>query len=223
MRWKLLICIVLMVGNAHAQLGINGYYQFQSPDYWTISSDGDTPVSLVENVPAFGVDFRIKPFAEKRIDLIPEIRMALASNTTLGTNDYTWSLFSFNLNTNIYPLDFNGDCNCPTFSKQNTFFKKGFYFRISPGVSRLSQKVKMEATTVRNTQFLFNLGVGAGLDIGVSRRLTVSPFVMGRFYPELFWNDLEESILFSEKIEKKTTFFTQLNVGFRVEFQIIDD
>jgi len=45
--------------------------------------------------------------------------------------------FGLEVPIHFYFLDIEGDCNCPTFSKDGNFFTKGLYAYISPGVRRL--------------------------------------------------------------------------------------
>src|SRR5688500_13551386 len=58
-----------------------------------------------------------------------EFRPGLGYRTThLGSSyDGYFNSFDFDLGTAVYPFDFAGDCDCPTFSKEGGLFKKGFF------------------------------------------------------------------------------------------------
>ncbi|HHB52401.1 MAG TPA: autotransporter outer membrane beta-barrel domain-containing protein [Saprospiraceae bacterium] len=224
MRWSLLIGWMFLMGNiAIAQVGFSGFYSLQNQDYWKVSYDDGTEVRLVDNVAVFGLSYKLKPFEKKRIEFIPEFNYAMKSNASFGEAKAGWGMMSVVLHTDFYPLEFNGDCHCPTFTKQNPFFKKGFFLRVSPGISLVSHQIEENNVLKKEATVKFNLGVGAGLDIGLSPRLTVTPYAVARFYPKLNWTSLDNSLVFAGEIEKMTTNFMQINLGLRVELQIVDN
>ncbi|MCB9291906.1 MAG: hypothetical protein H6559_02055 [Lewinellaceae bacterium] len=58
----------------------------------------------------------------------------------------TWlSLF---LNANIYFLDLEGDCDCPTFSKSGGFLQKGLFLPHTLRTSWIQSKVENEGIAV---------------------------------------------------------------------------
>lgn len=140
---------------------------------------------------AIGVDywFRMK---DKRIEFLPEIGFAY-SKSSLGPEqartEFSHSAIFFNLNARIYPMDFAGDCDCPTFSNQSTLIKKGFYFELSPGVALNNSSNDVEWTDAEGniielgSNFTsYKIGLGAGLDIGVSNLLTINPYAMYNYH-----------------------------------------
>lgn len=130
---------------------------------------------------------------KKRIEFLPEIGFKRSANSlrVSGANEdnkYTSNAFFFNFNTRIYPLDFGGDCDCPTFSKDGDLIKKGFYFALSPGLAYYNTSLSgrfMESEDLdqSNSFLAYKVGLGAGLDIGLSDFLTINPYV---FYNR-FW------------------------------------
>lgn len=109
----------------------------------------------------------------------------------LGNFDYKANYWSVQLSTSFYPLDFEGDCNCPTFSKQGNFIKKGFFFQVVPEVGLFNKTwntvtIAGPVETKENDAY-FAIGGGAGIDIGISDLLTITPMIRLTYYPSLEW------------------------------------
>ena len=186
----------LFFGNAvNAQFGISARYQSNTNSQWDAlyQNVGNTNDKLFSTSLEFGVNywFRLK---ENRIEFLPEITYALANtnlnNESLEVIDHKRRSYNFNMNIQIYPLDFKGDCNCPTFSKDGNIISKGFYWLLSPGISfhKLSSTFPDDSTVSASDQSItsFRVGIGAGLDIGLTDIITVSPFAM---YSQNFSNN----------------------------------
>jgi len=173
-----------------AQMGINLGYQINEADGWRISESSNPAVANGYKV---GLDywFRLK---NKRIEFTPELSYAFYESAPLPeTYDYRIEFFSFQFNTNFYLLDLLNDCNCPTFSKQNDFFKKGFFIRVAPGVTGL--RLHHNDPDINTTAFYDKdlghlqpmIGLGLGLDIGLSDLITISPILTANYIPNLKW------------------------------------
>lgn len=140
-----------------------------------------------------------KSLKEKRIDFLPEITYSFKNKFESFNNTapspiqaYETNLqrIGFIFNTHVYPMDFSGDCNCPTFSKQNDFLKKGLFFILSPGVEYFISDLSYEDIEQEGSSSIaFKIGTGVGLDIGVSNLLTISPFAMINYYPKMIGSD----------------------------------
>lgn len=86
--------------------------------------------------------------------------------------------------TRVYPFSFYDDCDCPTFSKSSGFFKDGFFLSLSPYIGRY--EFSMDNSLQENhTDLLFHIDVGAGLDIGFSDQVTLTPEVRFRYLPKV--------------------------------------
>jgi len=141
-----------------------------------------------------GIDFWFR-LKTKRVEFLPELGINY-SQTSFETEITQYSLdynyLYFNLNTRIYPMDFEGDCDCPTFSNQSTLIKKGFYFELSPGVGYYTSHYDSSLPTVSNPEgetntatvdaFSYKIGVAVGLDIGLSNLLTINPYAMYNYH-----------------------------------------
>ncbi len=95
--------------------------------------------------------------------------------------------------------------------------------KISPGISSLHQSVGEGTAVMKEAKFIYSLGIGLGLDIGISEKITLTPFVSQRFYSEMTWADLNKSLPDLGVFDENPGAFQQLNVGIRVEFQLLNN
>jgi hypothetical protein len=136
-------------------------------------SDGITEV---------GIDYWFKPFEERRIEFTPTL-MAGFDSYGLDQMGVDYLGLSFVPKTKIYPMDFEGDCDCPTFSKDGNFLTKGFFLELAPGVIYSTHRfINMDdalgpIVDESQSSVSWRLGVGAGVDIGVSDLITITPYV----------------------------------------------
>ncbi|NND32857.1 MAG: hypothetical protein HKN76_09720 [Saprospiraceae bacterium] len=122
---------------------------------------------------AAGYWFRL---ANRRIEFLPEVNYGKVSLPATEIDlESDLRHFGLALPVAVYPLDLEGDCKCPTFSKQNEWFKKGFFIELVPAYQRL-QAMEANGDEVTWTNQI-NLGGGLGLDIGASDLITVTPLV----------------------------------------------
>lgn len=102
----------------------------------------------------------------------------------------------FQFKTNIYLFDFGTDCDCPTFGKQGPALHKGFFIQLAPGISYVSgssQPNYYETAAFKDQAWLPTIGLGAGIDFGVSKFLTVSPtLTYRRSLGQFHWQALEQ-------------------------------
>lgn len=182
----LLFAFLLSPFAAFAQFGVSYQYQLYQVDDW------NTVLGEALDVPAGGflptghryeLDYWIKALPDYRLELMPALSYAEANYQFEGT---TWRLrtIGVQLNTNIYPFDWEGDCDCPVWSKSEPVFKKGFFLQLSPGLRqvRTDRQTRDGGGTggpvaADASALVPHLGVGAGLDIGLSDLLTLSPLV----------------------------------------------
>jgi len=173
----LFLCFSALVftQNVNAQIGISGTYTSVNTDF-----EFDRDFSGFAPSYTFGIDywFRLK---NQRVEFYPQLSWLRSSteeydnlNMPGETVSQQFNLYSLKLNTRLYPFDFNGDCNCPTWKKEGSTFSKGFYFMATVGAGSLDQN-SFESGGTNAT--IFSYGLGTGLDIGLSNFLTLSPFV----------------------------------------------
>ena len=116
---------------SYAQIGIRAKYdinKFKEADK-ALSSCFETD-DIFSSGFELGVDYWFR-LEKRRVEFMPEIYFA-HSNTAI-TDDVFESMnlnrIGFNLNVHLYPLDFEEDCDCPTFSKEGPGIQKGFFFQ----------------------------------------------------------------------------------------------
>jgi len=159
----------------NGQIGVSTKFQVNSHKYAT-ESVSDASLE-------YGLNYWFR-FKNKRIEFLPEVVYSSHSEDPLLSENrfesFKRTYIGLNIPTHIYPLDFEGDCNCPTFSKQGSFIKKGFHWIINPGL--MSHKVDAPlreafgTDTWSESSLVFRIGIGAGLDIGVTDLITITPF-----------------------------------------------
>ncbi len=186
----------LIIHKTSAQYGINASYQLFSASNWEglIQRSGLEGAAPIESGFAVGIDrwFRLK---NARVEFFPELNYARYSvdwgdNTTSMAHQQI-SLFA---NTHFYLFDLAGDCDCPTFSKDGNFVKKGFYVELSPGVSYAISSFKGRNSDPSNSSIIPSIGLGVGVDIGLSDLLTITPMVRFRRHFGVEWENLSENL-----------------------------
>ena len=158
------------------QVGINGGFSTFVADEW-MDLIGVITDNNFENPSGFqfGADYRFR-LKQRRVEFLPELGYGkYYSDNTPNEVKIDWA--GFYLNTNVYPFNFEGDCDCPTWSKSGGIFEKGFFVQVSPGINWTGTKVKDELKFSDENEMNFSLGIGAGIDIGLSEFVTVSPMV----------------------------------------------
>jgi hypothetical protein len=186
-RWLSLLCITAFPCLCHAQVGVNLRYLIGQ------SNILDT-VGISQNGFHGSVEYHLR-LKEKRL----EFRPGLGYRFTLNNPDHNGNIKAFDVDfgTAIYPFDFGGDCNCPTFSKQGTLVKKGFFFEVIPGASyqiltRLrSTPDDPSKLPIRSKNLVWKLGGAAGLDIGVSEHYTMTPMLSATYLSSSEWEGLQ--------------------------------
>lgn len=187
------VLFVLLFASAQAQFGLSASYLSQRAPDWQFRDAVSGAVLADPPGTGFSIGadywFRMK---KVRIEFLPELNYAQTSATAydLETRSRWYSLF---FNVNFYPFDFKGDCDCPTFSKQNDFLAKGFFLQVSPGISYLDNRAGSNPE-LRSTATALSAGLAAGLDIGVSDLLTISPVIGLRYFPNAEWDSLPAAL-----------------------------
>ncbi len=174
---------------AAAQAGVQASWNsLQAPTWSDLLQERYATDPLPATGWHLGLDywFRLK---NRRLEFTPELGFSrLAFQAEEGA--FSLQALGFQLHTNLYFLDFDNDCSCPTFSKQGSFLEKGLFLQLSPGWMRWQLKAPTETGETTESSGAFVLGVGVGLDVGVHDLLTLTPFLRWNFVPALSWNAL---------------------------------
>ena len=225
-RTVLFLVAFLSLSFAYGQIGIRTSYLTGGDPTWDLVGLSDLQNELVgpETGFAVGLDywFRLK---NQRIEFYPEINYATLSDDLAGDVDLQFNMLSFYLNTQIYFLDFAGDCDCPTFSKDGTFVDKGLFLLISPGYSLQNFEISPNDGEIQKLDnSTFNIGAGLGLDIGVTDAITITPFGGARYFLATPWSDHDTVYSVNDNLGSLTPgqdnllqFFAGLRLGFRFD------
>lgn len=219
-----------MVSIASGQIGIRSTYLTSDDPVWDLVEISGTPSELVGPETGFsiGLDYWFR-LRNQRIEFYPEINYATLSDDLQGDVDLKFNSYSFYLNTQIYFLDFMGDCDCPTFSKDGTFVDKGLFLLLSPGYSFQNFEITpQEGTNQKIESSAFSIGAGLGLDIGVSDAVTITPFGGARYFLSTPWTEIGEETTYlvdnqfasiRSDQEQLLQFFAGIRLGFRFDEQ----
>jgi len=217
----------------HAQVGFSfSYGQLNHPDWDELVRNNDnTAFDLPNDGPFLNtawrviIDYTHKIIKDKRIDFHPELSWSYSDFETINLQtgepiNLALNLLGFHYNTNIYLLDLDGDCDCPTWRKEGPTFKKGFFIQLSPGVNIFNKTIDLEGNNFKENDVVFSLGAGAGMDIGLNEMLTITPFVKANLFLSTDWTDLNTLRIIEIEMEdgQNQTSFNQLSVGIRVGF-----
>ena len=202
-----------------AQFGINAGYRTNGANNWEKYYANQ---DFLKSGFKVGIDywFRLKA---TRIEFTPELAYTNFKSEVIQPWDdiinVKSQIYSLYLNTNIYFLDLENDCNCPTWSKSNDFFKKGIFFQITPGLNYFQNFVENPLLeTEKVNDFVFSIGAGLGLDIGISNMVTVTPLVNYHYYFGATWDGLADQLGVDVENQEasETTNLQQIFLGLRL-------
>ncbi len=210
----LLVFTTCALCQVSGQIGFSGAYKTFTADSWDDyfrSEFAENPGSATGYAAAVNYWFRLK---NRRIEFLPELSYERFENMA-GTSNFEHRILGFYFNTNIYPFDFESDCDCPTWSKTGNFFTKGFFIQVSPGIWQLHNRYETDQQ-YEDENLTWAIGGGAGLDLGISDFLTVTPMVKMYYSPDNTWNNLpgfsSEAVAVSSNIRQ---LYAGLKIGFR--------
>lgn len=230
-QFKILVISIFLCAsyNSQAQFGIRLKYNDANFNNWenALKSSLNAESRLFSPGYEMGADywFRLK---KRRIEFMPEVAYAFSKTTYENASlDYLqYRAFNFNFHTHLYALDMEGDCDCPTFSKQGSGLNKGLFFHFTPGISLMTA----EAVTRPESSFLFTenmteaivlrAGVGVGMDIGVSDLLTVTPIISYYFQSSVTWEGFPQSSTVQDDVSVNPNMLQlSLRLGFRPDYR----
>jgi len=191
-------CFLIIFNDLNGQFGLRLKYNDQSLSNW----DNNLGEYTQNNSKIFntgyevGLDYWFK-LKKRRIEFMPEISYNTSRTTFInstGIDHINLSGINFNFHSQIYALDMEGDCDCPTFSKQGASINKGLFFHFTPGLgyhttsTKLSENSNIFGDEVK--QIVFRAGLGIGLDIGLSDLLTITPILSYYFHSNMQWDNM---------------------------------
>jgi len=218
-KFILVLCLSSISAYCFGQFGITTKYSFNNYNHWSDVTESINDSRLFENHLEFALDYRFRP-GEKRIELFMEASYLNNSTSMIspGGNDRVFSMngFGLGLKANVYFLDFHGDCDCPTFGKEGGFLKKGLFLQFSTAASYWNKKAEFFSDPT-DSSLLVDIGVGIGLDIGISNMITVTPIASVNYYPFATWEQfaIEQGLLDQSNPNSRTT-ISMFKLGVRI-------
>ncbi len=182
-----------------SQLGLSvGYANFNVPEWEKAigAQEASFDVSLFKLASRVGINYRL-PLEKVRLEFIPSIEYARSGYLFRNASSFVntirqgidLNIWGAYLNTKIYPFSFKADCTCPTFHQGGKAFEKGFFLMTTFGAEQITSDfytvVDKEETNSKASDLTLNIGGGIGLDIGLSRFITLSPLVHIRYNGKL--------------------------------------
>lgn len=208
MRMKLIIILITCLSwmayyDCIAQVIIRANYQ--SVDAHDLYNDGETDkVSGMEF--GMGYWFRLK---QKRLEFLPQLTYSYLSGRQ------SLKEIGIQLQGVIYPLDFQGDCNCPTFSKEHDLLTNGLHTGLILGGGYRWTTFSDMAMNESWNLIAPYAGLLLGLDIGLSNLLTLTPELryVHRFGGD--WSSASTTTSFHQR--SHGTLMTGLRAGLRLD------
>ncbi len=219
----LITCFSLLSLVTYAQYGLSAGYVSNQNVAWRYYFTDDVMDSGFQ----VGVNywFRLKNY---RVEFTPELaysrfKSELNDPSVDPGYEMSMNMFHFFFNTNLYVLDFKGDCDCPTFSKEGTFVNKGLFLFVSPGISYFDGQMTGQTNSDMQDAVL-SLGVGAGVDIGLNDVVTVTPMFSFRRFFRAEWEGLAELAMEEEPTRlnsaSETTDINQWFLGLKMTVRL---
>ena len=214
----------------HAQFGVRLKYNSNNFNNWenTLLQRFSIDEKLFANGYEVGLDYWFK-LKKRRIEFMPELSYSKSATTfnNPSIDRFNINIFSFNFHSQIYALDLEGDCDCPTFSKQGPSINKGLFFHFTPGLGYFhatgTPQAILSSLPIPNDTangLIFKAGAGLGLDIGISNLFTVTPIISYFFHSPMIWQQLavRENLPVDSKNNLGIIQFT-LRMGFRPDYK----
>jgi hypothetical protein len=165
-RLASLSILLLLASRLSAQIGVQG--QIHLPGL--IGETETVPSPVLQNAWSAGIVYTIRN-SGIRLEFIPGIGYMQTSGETDASLKVKGQGLTAGVDVRLYPMDLYGDCMCPTFSRKGDVFKKGFFWEGGAGYLYLNQNLGTEKSVGHG----FFARVGAGIDIGLSRSITITP------------------------------------------------
>ena len=224
MKKQLLLFLLLITSIfVEAQIGIGvGYLNHDPSNNW-LTTTSNTNQELPGSGFATSIDYRLK-LKSIRIEFYPYLGFSrqqqdLHFNTEPINAEVTG--FHLGLNSRIYPLDLEGDCDCPTWRKEGPTLEKGLFLQLGAGLSLYRFTLDLSETSFLDNDAAPFFGGGLGFDIGISDLLTITPQAMIHYYPKVTWESLESDMILGIPDEiKAETSLLQYQLGIHLGFHL---
>lgn len=179
--------LMFIISNLFAQVGFKLAYDRSNYDNVNIQfqTNEDEVDPIYQNIFVAGLNYRYK-IPNTGFEFLPGISYSLALENNLG---FSLQRFTFDLPIKVYPLNMEGDCDCPDFSLRNKFFEKHLFFLLTPSYNYDIKKLKSESKNLQFSNSYFKIGLGVGMAIPFSENLSLSPAISYNWAINDKWNE----------------------------------
>lgn len=191
----LLLCTWMnTISFAQLEGGLTGGYFMQTIPEWESAVFGlRSNERLLKNGFSQAVDFKIAGFENYRVQFHLNAGTNYAE-TSLDTRQFKLRQIDFALSSKIFLLSLEADCDCPTFSREAGLLEKGFFVEFLAGASTYQAEMSEEMVISEDKGIAFKAGLGMGIEIGITDRITLSPYVRYQRYFNVNWEGLQTDI-----------------------------
>jgi len=182
---------LVLSSDVSAQFGVRMSYSYSSAPNWsallTEDVNGEATSAVFGSGYSVGLDYWFR-FPQKRIEFYPEVSLSQYNKMLERRGlEIQSSMLGLGVNTHFYILNFKGDCDLPTFLKKGNLLKKGLFVSLKPSIIYNKKSIAKEPSEIDITPAM---GIGLGLDIGVSNLITLTPFIQYNFHAKENWEEL---------------------------------
>ena len=209
--------ILFFTLSLQSQVGLRAHYSTNHYEGWNdfFNTQLQEPRNIFSNSIDISIDYWIR-LPNKRIELYPYLSYHHVEHQfQFMPGSLALRQLGLGIIAHFYILDLLGDCDCPTFSKQGSFIKKGFFLLSGVGADH-STKAVNDVYGDGNIDARFQ--VGMGLDIGVTDILTITPLIRYQYYPDISWHEMAQQ--FGIDINNVSTSAGQFGLGVRVGIRL---
>ncbi|HRQ30754.1 MAG TPA: hypothetical protein PLU49_11805 [Saprospiraceae bacterium] len=229
---SIIILALFFSTDLFSQLGFYAAYQQSDFKTWKemVTDELEQGGDLLKHGFQVGVDYGFG-LKTVRIDLYPGIFFRLSTSeqsSSSATNNINYfenslSQLGLGLQANIYPLDLlsRQSMECPSFYRGAEKFTKGWFIAAKPSMIYSSKSgyfsnYLIEFIGKPVSKIIIDFTLGTGLDIGITKKISVTPYVMYGFSVGERWNGLSER--FNQPSYNDTTqanhFFAGIRLGY---------
>jgi len=217
----ILFIFISFLSAVNSQYDFSVHYNKQIFTDWNsvIEASYANESDIFQNAIGFGAGYRYFPH-QTRIGYVPEIGISYAKNEKSalfqqeGLTKYILLQAYLSLSIQIFPLDLEGDCNCPTFGKQNDFFKKAFFLKFIPGLAYQNLQLENINANSVNHNFVYSFGFGTGINLALSQKLSIAPEVSYHFIYSENWNEFADFHIQKDSYDKTSAYKFQAGLRF---------
>lgn len=166
-----LLAFILLPFTGQSQLGYSIFGKNPSYFDWEGKQlvNGDQKASFAPILGAY-LDYEYQPSKEKNLLILTQ----LGYNKSISNIDYrNITMLTLGVGLKFFPFHFSGDCDCPRFYQDGTWFSRGFFLSAIPKVGRFS------LDGVGSMQGLGELQLG--IEIPMNKKTAISPFLSLEF------------------------------------------